>query len=430
MRDTMRDLLSKLDGIISESELNPQDPKGDYQAKRKALQDLQMDPVAGDDPEISKAIAQRKADLEKEAKSKGITTEESGFQVGDDFGISFSEDLEIATEIVDILEDGIVIQLDDKAINYLANEGFTFEEGELVEGVAGPQSCWKGYRKVGTKPGTGKNAGKRVNDCEKIGEELDEYFFFDQPKGKDRGPRDNGTDELERRSKLGKNPLVKHSKEYKEKDKHGGYKIAGPKGKLPEDQMSEGKSYSSMPADVVRKMYGVYQDVSQGVEQHRDAEGAGRIYDALKNVAVEHGVQSELRSLMNSAANSAHMDFDTDPGDFKNWFPYAGELLGALKKIHDEKESEPDVELDDSIEMEAKYQGREVPLGKPMKGDVKKSKVYVKNAQGNVVKVNFGDKKMRIKKSNPNRRKSFRARHNCSNPGPRWKARYWSCRAW
>jgi hypothetical protein len=79
---------------------------------------------------------------------------------------------------------------------------------------------------------------------------------------------------------------------------------------------------------------------------------------------------------------------------------------------------------------EAEYQGRKVPLGKPMAGDVKKSKVYVKNPQGNVVKVNFGDKKMRIKKSNPNRRKSFRARHNCANPGPRHKARYWSCRAW
>lgn len=79
---------------------------------------------------------------------------------------------------------------------------------------------------------------------------------------------------------------------------------------------------------------------------------------------------------------------------------------------------------------EAKYQGREVPLGKPMQGDVKKSKVYVRGPKGNVVKVNFGDKKMKIKKSNPKRRKSFRARHNCANPGPRWKARYWSCRAW
>ena len=79
---------------------------------------------------------------------------------------------------------------------------------------------------------------------------------------------------------------------------------------------------------------------------------------------------------------------------------------------------------------EAEYQGRNVPLGKPMAGDVKKSKVYVKGPSGRVVKVNFGDKKMKIKKSNPKRRKSFRARHNCDNPGPRHKARYWSCRAW
>ena len=91
-----------------------------------------------------------------------------------------------------------------------------------------------------------------------------------------------------------------------------------------------------------------------------------------------------------------------------------------------------DVSLD-----EAEYQGRKVTLNKPMQGDVKKSKVYVKNAKGNVVKVNFGHggssakgKTMSIKKNNPERRKAFRARHNCKNPGPKWKARYWSCRAW
>jgi len=90
---------------------------------------------------------------------------------------------------------------------------------------------------------------------------------------------------------------------------------------------------------------------------------------------------------------------------------------------------------------EAEYQGRKVALGKPMAGDVKKFKVYVKDPKtGNVKKVNFGhggtsakragQKTMRIKKSNPARRKSFRARHNCANPGPRTKARYWSCRKW
>jgi hypothetical protein len=79
---------------------------------------------------------------------------------------------------------------------------------------------------------------------------------------------------------------------------------------------------------------------------------------------------------------------------------------------------------------EAEYRGRKVPLGKPMRGDVKKFKVYVRKPNGNVVKVNFGDKNMRIKKSIPARRRSFRARHNCANPGPRTKARYWSCRKW
>ena len=90
-----------------------------------------------------------------------------------------------------------------------------------------------------------------------------------------------------------------------------------------------------------------------------------------------------------------------------------------------------DIEFwDDTLE-EAEYRGRKVKLNKPMRGDVKKFKVYVKDPKtGNVKKVNFGDPNMRIKKSNPKRRKSFRARHNCDNPGPKTKARYWSCRKW
>jgi hypothetical protein len=79
---------------------------------------------------------------------------------------------------------------------------------------------------------------------------------------------------------------------------------------------------------------------------------------------------------------------------------------------------------------EAEYQGRKVQLGKPKRGGSKKFYVYVKNDKGNVVKVSFGDPNMKIKKSNPARRRNFRARHNCDNPGPRHKARYWSCKAW
>ena len=80
----------------------------------------------------------------------------------------------------------------------------------------------------------------------------------------------------------------------------------------------------------------------------------------------------------------------------------------------------------------AEYQGRKVQLNKPFRtpDGPKKFSVYVKNDKGNVVKVNFGDPNMKIKKNIPERRKSFRARHNCDNPGPKWKARYWSCKAW
>ena len=187
------------------------------------------------------------------SKLDAIEQESDLPEVGDAFGISLSEDFEIATEIVGFTSDGIVVELDDQAQTMLESQGVQFYEGYIVEekqkGLDG-KACWKGYRRMGTK----MKGGKRVDNCVKVKE---------------------------------------------------------------------------------------------------------------------------------------------------------------------------DSEVD-----EAEYQGRKVALGKKMPGDVKKYKVYVKKPNGNIVKVNFGDKKMRIKKSNPARRKSFRARHNCKNPGPRWKARYWSCRNW
>ena len=92
----------------------------------------------------------------------------------------------------------------------------------------------------------------------------------------------------------------------------------------------------------------------------------------------------------------------------------------------------PNCVPEESIE-EAEYKGKEVKLNDPFrapKGDKKKFYVYVKNEKGNVVKVGFGDPNMEIKRDDPARRKSFRARHNCDDPGPKWKARYWSCYQW
>ena len=132
---------------------------------------------------------------------------------------------------------------------------------------------------------------------------------------------------------------------------------------------------------------------------------------------------------------------------------YSEQLYNEFKLGLDENIKEYDVENYEDLKefihflknmkediTEAEYQGRDVKLNKPMRGDVKKFKVYVKNPKGNVVKVNFGhggtsakkagEETMRIKKDNPERRASFRARHNCENPGPRTGARYWSCKAW
>lgn len=81
---------------------------------------------------------------------------------------------------------------------------------------------------------------------------------------------------------------------------------------------------------------------------------------------------------------------------------------------------------------EAAEKKKNVKLNKPFRtpGGPKKFSVYVKNDKGNIVKVNFGDPNMEIKRDDPERRKSFRARHNCDNPGPKWKAKYWSCKMW
>ena len=114
-------------------------------------------------------------------------------------------------------------------------------------------------------------------------------------------------------------------------------------------------------------------------------------------------------------------------GSYKYEDPKTGEVYTYKRKGIYEKDGRRLIPVN-----AAEYQGRKVQLGKPFRtpSGPKKFSVYVKNDKGNVVKVNFGDPNMKIKKNIPERRKSFRARHNCDNPGPRWKARYWSCRAW
>jgi hypothetical protein len=373
----MRDLLSKLDAIVSETELrNPED----LQAKRKALADLEKDPVASDDPEISSAITQRKLDLEKEAKAKGFS---ESFEIGDEFGISFSEDHEISTTIIDILEDGIVIELDDAAMEMLTNEGLTFLEGEIVteekqKGVDG-KACWKGYKRMGTK----QKGGKTVDNCVKVGESLD--ISEKAPPG----------DKAER--------MVRHIK----------------KGYADDGQLT--KKEKGIAYATAWKQHNKEKNEDHGPENPEAPVNYGE-YDREGDMA-----KDQLRTI-DDAAEELYSILDANenlPEWVQKKITLAVDYIDTARDYMKSNKYAEDIQTD-----EAEYQGRKVQLGKKMAGDVKKSKVYVKNPQGRVVKVNFGDKKMRIKKSNPARRKSFRARHNCANPGPRHKARYWSCRSW
>jgi hypothetical protein len=159
-----------------------------------------------------------------------------------------------------------------------------------------------------------------------------------------------------------------------------------------------------------------------GIVIRLDETALQLIVDARRVYVAESEVKRVKQSEVERTINDLHQKYKEASTD--------DERDAIAKQIQDYTSQKRAIVPDDWELEEAKYQGREVPLGKPMAGDVKKSKVYIKGPKGNVVKVNFGDKKMKIKKSNPKRRKSFRARHNCDNPGPRWKARYWSCRAW
>lgn len=408
----MRDLLSKLDAIISETALNSQDPKGDYEAKKKALDDLEADPVAAKEPEISSAIDQRRADLEKEAKQAGV------FEIGDAFGISFSENFEIGSEIVGFVEDGIVIDLDETSLQFLEDQGVIFYEGELSESLEeGRGPCWVGYKQVGMK----KKGGKQVPNCvaegsndpktENVEDDSDQEEWYDKNGRPDPdGAYDaNGHYHLERDvnevSPPGFKGTVKAMKKYDEIDNP--YALAW---------SMKNKGYKSH-----KKADGSDKKEDHGPE-NPDADYNVGEYDREGDMA-----KDDLRTI-NDAAKELYSIIQADE-NLPEWVQAkinrAMDYLDTARDYMKANKYAENTNVD-----EAEYRGKNVPLGKKLPGDVKKSKVYVRKPNGNIVKVNFGDKKMRIKKSNPARRRSFRARHNCKNPGPRWKARYWSCRSW
>ena len=261
------------------------------------------------------------------------------------------------------------------------------------------------------------------------------------------------------------NEIVTEAKKRKSKDPcWSGYEQIGMKDKngkkvpncVPKESVAEGLNDTVYPnAEVIKSKNGkpvgeIYQDGNEWGCFHYKADRGYDMIDnredaiqALKDIHAETGRSRPDYTIKGMAEGKYKCS--CHPGDADPDCPVHGlepmEVGDALdESIIEESydgdefyEAYGDLWYDEEQLNEAEYQGRKVQLGKPVRSSngPKKFHVFVKDpSTGNVKKVNFGDKNMRIKKSDPARRKSFRARHNCANPGPRTKAKYWSCRNW
>jgi hypothetical protein len=368
----------------------------------------------------------------------------AGFEIGDEFGISLEEDFEIGTTITDLVEDGIVIDLDEEALEYLAQNGVKFIEGEIVEAHGNDKiydKCWKGYKKV-----PGKKRGEEGSCVKKEGSWNDQYTMTgdkSNPPPVNKPAKTWNKDEADAISQAmsdadpSSKPDTSFVGSHTGTGKPGSY-VPGTK-KTLKNSVNESSDPNLRQADQKTAAvkdpktgndWNPYSPNPKGTKKKDpvdDVFGEGD-HDAPANPDESRMLETQVEFIKYAVEEIEQ--YVRMGGPFPEWFQ--NKIAGVhetVKMLHaymeGKKRSDEDTEVD-----EAEYQGRKVSLGKPTRGDVKKFKVYVKNPKGNVVKVNFGDPNMKIKKSNPARRKSFRARHNCDNPGPRHKARYWSCRKW
>ena len=306
--------------------------------------------------------------------------------------------------------------------NYVADakHELNMAEGEQHGNSKIYKKCWTGYSKV-----PGKKAGEK-GSCKKNEGRIEDTF--------------------------GTKTIDKHDKPEKKKSKK-------------DESIQAGDELMIETADgegiVVPVLHVVDENILVGWDELAEdivVEGARQLEELRKlaGIEIKESRPGDLQRLYdrittklnNSRVSGSDVEYYTQ--QYAPYFSDALKRYGDVKSIEAKDSGFVDIYvkelltiakmLGESIE-EAEYQGRKVKLGKPTRGDVKKFKVYVKDPKtGNVKKVNFGhggssakkagQKTMKIKKSNPARRKSFRARHNCDNPGPRTKARYWSCRAW
>ena len=370
--------------------------------------------------------------------------------VGDSFAINIREECLIESYIVDTRADGVVIHADQRMMQLLEGYGYLMDAEDARDAVrnAVVRRIVLQHSDLLTRYGVEAvmsavdDIADDLADVEEIGSsDVSAYVGMVKDQLGDRmGSRE---EMLDRRPFAEEQPDTVHAGSSQRSDDPYLLRmmdLAGVPRRVKEGDISQlEKDIADAP---VKPIAAMEADDEDDITDDLDAE-------AMDDENLDEGVMSEIDMDLRHIAKTQRVDALVDGlrGDFgANTAQYLQNMMSEIQQqlmsrgqqdVVRDQDRMLAIMMDRIADMyddqdldEAEYQGRKVPLGKPMKGDVKKSKVYVKGPKGNVVKVNFGDPNMKIKKSNPKRRKSFRARHNCDNPGPRWKARYWSCRAW
>jgi len=332
--------------------------------------------------------------------------------VGDTFAFDYGEQCLVETHIVDVVGNDIILHADARAIELLESHGFTSEEIRRYGAVG--NSSGMGYS-IGEDQSAGVLAAKELetdvtDPMPSVHESLD-----DEPAPAERA--------------ILHRILMQHPGLL---SRHGPQAVMDAVKDVAEwvgDVEEIGSSdVSGWVRDVIRTLDNSSDQVK---ESNIDVADSGE-YDQEGDMA-----KDDLETIVRAARRLTGMldDNENMPEWVQSKITKAADYVDtAADYIESNKEQEVGID-------EAEYQGHEVSLNKPTRGDVKKFKVYVKDpSTGNIKKVNFGhggtsakragQETMRIKKSNPDRRRSFRARHHCENPGPKTSARYWSCRAW
>ena len=346
-------------------------------------------------------------------------------ELHDSFDIELNENFVIETGIIGFTKDGVIIEADETLlglleVNDILCEDETYDQEE--EEVAEDEQSGKPYQPMDrykhlVDRAKGDWKWKREDGSPVTPEDLEtikktKRDILNQMQSDEANPND--ADE---------NVFTKFINLFKEDEEEQYYKPPSGYSELDNTMMSVVDTLKNTSSTKNNKTnYGTDWSSTSVARNPKDRSGSylQTQYQTKdgKDVVNKQDFQQNVSSpWLDYTLNKAKQDSDTMMQEPDGPVKYQSMPQGPMTKFR-------------ARTNEAEYQGRKVQLGKPMAGDVAKSKVYVKKPNGKIVKVNFGDKNMKIKKSNPKRRKSFRARHRCENPGPRWKARYWSCRAW